>query len=1134
MKIELSTARSESANPILPLPRSLTEARSILSQVVDTQLLPVEWLKTHPRGEVVDLQKAGETIAALEKISDHYEVLLYDGRGNQTRVVIDPTLEEIAGKSRGTHIQTRDSGQEKQYGGFQISEVLKDLGFQANTASKMESSFYSMVPQFLHGGLHETHGMITVTEAKKIYLVLSAGSWQMGVSKVTWGGDTYTTFFFVAEDGKKYAIKPKPTIVKTGLTTTDPDYYNPNLIHISDSIRLRRENTLFRLEDQSGQELVSYSGTNPILDPQNPNFLYFINTGQVYRLDLSGVAGRTSRPVLERQIQVIHPKEMKIDPNGNFLVIRSVESKLVIIEKESGDIIKSFDDCKGPILVDEHGDIVYVDSQNRLREIQTNFQSVAPGGTETAQQKREEELKQMQERFATLELKKVQRQKGGEITETDVANTLRETIARQVNEPLAETNKPEEIEDIMDRLQGLKADPANQAYGEVIDEFIVRAREKLSGIKTGEFNSQLAAYEKSLEEVKSVGDTIGLDEEFARLLELRQKLDITDSATRRNIEQRLRAIQTQKDAIVGQYQQELTDTIQQALPNIEQLIKETGSSQELAMFGATVEAQQFEMMLANIRDPKMRKELRDRLNTVKAEHRSQLDARGKQLEEEQRLRWAQVVEEVKEDLDLLGQQVSELPDVRELDRFRRNPLVTAWRAKIFALPPELRTIEEQKLEIIMGSRKKDIEHRKELGAIGDKGDLKFGNTSFPVYKEPPRIWRPVLLPIKGVMPGYADLAFQDEQGRLWHPDPEHRTVVISDMNDAQTTHMIERYGQEAEAYFRTIKREVPQYNDKWRLADYQMQKLGEVAESMNIQTTDHMGITILEGEAGTGKNVLIDVLANLSNREVITIACNENTAKEDLTYEFYYDPAKGTYKLPSRLVEALKRPGVVILFDEINTVKPGIVKMLNPLFDYRRKLVINEGGVQQEIVADPTVILVGTMNPQDYAGVDKLAETILSRADIIGIDYPPFEEIGAGRTRYRSDEAEMLYSYMHGLEGLKQRELKTAWHYVINKDTTNGGDMLLRANSSLEKDVRRLYDAIRVANRLREMYRSYQVGDSNEPMDFTTSLREMVNIALRMNHAQNVKDVVKRVILPKIGDRRQRVLVGQTIEAVLV
>ena len=75
-----------------------------------------------------------------------------------------------------------------------------------------------------------------------------------------------------------------------------------------------------------------------------------------------------------------------------------------------------------------------------------------------------------------------------------------------------------------------------------------------------------------------------------------------------------------------------------------------------------------------------------------------------------------------------------------------------------------------------------------------------------------------------------------------------------------------------------------------------MEKLEEVSEALKLQLDNHRGILILQGEAGTGKNVMVDMLANLANREVIQIACNENTVKEDLTYEFYYDPEKGTYK----------------------------------------------------------------------------------------------------------------------------------------------------------------------------------------------------------------------------------------------
>ena len=108
-----------------------------------------------------------------------------------------------------------------------------------------------------------------------------------------------------------------------------------------------------------------------------------------------------------------------------------------------------------------------------------------------------------------------------------------------------------------------------------------------------------------------------------------------------------------------------------------------------------------------------------------------------------------------------------------------------------------------------------------------------------------------------------------------------------------------------------------------------------------MQIDHHRGILILQGEAGTGKNVIADMFGNLTNREIITIACNENTTKEDMQFEFQYDPGRGTYKLPSKLVEALQTPGSVIVFDEINALKPGIAKLLNSLFDYRRRVFLS-------------------------------------------------------------------------------------------------------------------------------------------------------------------------------------------------
>lgn len=1111
--------------------KAVTTPRSLLTQVVETQLLPPERFKGEQKGEVVGIEKIGETVAALKKIDGHYEIAVFNAQGEILEGSIDPSSYELFELQKGQRRNIRKRKESSD--GIAASQVLVSAGFTHGSALRAEQQWYSkasqMYPGIQFGNVSEGVSEGEMKQEPPLYL--SVGPWSLEVKQ----NQTGQEMFFVTFGEDHFQIVTSPVDPPKRKPIEEQEYrgLRDSGTDLPGGLRLRKETSIFNVTDEQGKVLSSYSGTEPVLDPTNQNKLYFINTGRIYSLDVAGTANRTSKPVVESQLKVENPQEIDFDPNGNFLIVRQVNNNVAILDKESGDVVRNFENVRGPVLVDNQGDILFIDTDGKLRQIQTNFQAIPAGGSESAQKKREEELRQMQERFANLELKKVEKSKTGQVTEADVARTLRESISRQVSEQITTATDPAAIEDVLDRLQALKGDQANQAYGEVIDEFIGQAREKLSGIRTVEFNDQLTAFQQALDEVKSVGDTIGLDEQFAKLLELRQKIDVTDPQARREIGQRLRTLQGRKDTLNNQYQGELIEAANQTLPQIEQLIKETGSAQELAYFSTSTQAQQFEMMLANIRDTQVRKELRARYNAIRTEQRGKLEERSRELAEQDRQRWAQVVEEAREDLASLREQVEQLSDTREIDRFGRNPLVTAWRAKLFALPPELREIEEKKLEIILGAKKKDMEHRRELGAVGEAGELRFGNATFAVYKEPPRIWQPKFIPRKGGFSELANLVFEDTQGRVWRPEGEHDVVVSTVPENERTKHLIERYRREADEYFRGIKRRVPEFDEHWKITEFHMAKLEEIAEALNLQLVNHRGILILQGEAGTGKNVLVDMLANLSNREVVPILCNENSVKEDLTYEFYYDPVKGTYKLPSKLVEGIQAPGTIVLFDEINALKPGIAKMMNSLFDYRRRIYLPEGGKEREIITDPTVLFIGTMNPQNYAGVNRLSPEVKSRARVVDIDYPPFEEMKGGRTHYRSEEAEMLASYMEKLGELKQSEFKICWDYVINRDTTNGADRILQGDPTIKQDIRRIYDVIRVANRLRDMYTAYQTGDSNEPMDFPTSLREVTDIVMEMNHRQGVKPIVKRVIVPKIDDRRQKRLVEQTIDAVL-
>ena len=592
-----------------------TEARSILTSVVETQLLPPEKFMGEQRGEVADIAKIGEVVATLRKVQDHYEVEMYTKMGKSSRHILDPSSRDLA-RIMLSKNETYVSTLQRTGWALDVREALKSLGYSERTATKLEKTWYERAKPYYSGAEHVEPSNLK----NKDPLYIPVDDWKMGILQFDQEGKKDVPIFVFGADNNWFIVNPTNPDSKQPITVTDEltaEHITHRRTELVDGLQLRCEETIFQILNKDGGELVSYSGTDPKVDPTDTNFLYFINTGKIYKLDLRGVAKRQTKPLLEAQIRVEDPVELDIEPNGNFLIIRSAGDKISIVEKETGEITRTFDAVKGPVLVDNQGDILFIDEENKLREIQTNFQAIPKGGSESAQKKREEELKGLQERFATLELDKTQRVKGDQITEEDVANTLRETISKQVSERITTATAAEQLEDVLDRLQGLRSDPQNEAYGQVIDEFVGQAKEKLSGIQAVQLNVNLGEFAKSLEQVQSVGDTIGLDEQFGRLLGARQKIDITDVAKRREIEQRLNLLQGQMNTVIDQYQGELVDTARQTLPQIEELIKETGSLQELSSFGTTSQSLQFEMMLANIRDPKVRKELRDQLTGLK-------------------------------------------------------------------------------------------------------------------------------------------------------------------------------------------------------------------------------------------------------------------------------------------------------------------------------------------------------------------------------------------------------------------------------------------------------------------------------------------------------------------------------------
>ena len=331
---------------------------------------------------------------------------------------------------------------------------------------------------------------------------------------------------------------------------------------------------------------------------------------------------------------------------------------------------------------------------------------------------------------------------------------------------------------------------------------------------------------------------------------------------------------------------------------------------------------------------------------------------------------------------------------------------------------------------------------------------------------------------------------------------------------------------------------------------YVVETMGKLTRLFNNQLERKQGIVILEGDAGTGKNLIVDHFAYLTKRPLFRFTCSAGKDEQDMRYLLEYDTRRGTYRINSTVIEALQTPGAILEFDEINTLKPETAKSLNSLFDQDRTLYSGEDRHQTKAAED--VILVGLQNYQHYMGVKPLAETIKSRARIMEIKYPPFrhsESRGtmhdlAGRSTsivketYRPDEALIVRQYVQGLKGFSQKEFTDIWNNIVNREKNPAVDLV---NSKIDGEVKSVKEIIEIANKIRDAYRAYFEGKSEDEVKLIFSLRESIECGYELEHVKltadekasgitKAKKAVMEVVLPKIPLGRERVFLESAIQ----
>jgi hypothetical protein len=179
----------------------------------------------------------------------------------------------------------------------------------------------------------------------------------------------------------------------------------------------------------------------------------------------------------------------------------------------------------------------------------------------------------------------------------------------------------------------------------------------------------------------------------------------------------------------------------------------------------------------------------------------------------------------------------------------------------------------------------------------------------------------------------------------------------------------------------------------------------------------------------------------------------------------------------------------------------------------------------QDIVADPTVMFGGAMNPRNYLGTQDLPYEFVDRALMTQVGYPPEKHPD---NRYAPFEAEVISQYIGCLRGLKRNEFYRAWNHVVNKENDPSVGRFL--DRKQEESIRDLHYIVKLANRLREAYRAYQSGkNSDNEVNLVFSMRGAEWIAAAMNLGMDVKTAVKKVVLPKAANQTERAVLEEII-----
>jgi len=160
-------------------------------------------------------------------------------------------------------------------------------------------------------------------------------------------------------------------------------------------------------------------------------------------------------------------------------------------------------------------------------------------------------------------------------------------------------------------------------------------------------------------------------------------------------------------------------------------------------------------------------------------------------------------------------------------------------------------------------------------------------------------------------------------------------------------------------------------------------KSGKEIEVFEASFTKKLPL-LIKGPTGTGKSRFVEHMAWKLDKDIITVACHEETSATDLIGRFILKGTEAVWQ-DGPLTKAVKN-GAIIYLDEIAEARPDIIVSIHSLTDYRRVLFLDKLG--EEIKAHEDFMLVASFNPGYQKGYKELKPSTRQRFVGLTFNYP--------------------------------------------------------------------------------------------------------------------------------------------------